>query len=81
MVAAIHGSLRSCIVRQPLQIGASRTKLGTVSAAIIGYYYDQSFLTLALTTQRPLRGILEHFRAEHGDKRIASAMPVRRYPA
>ena len=56
---------------QPLQIGASRTKPGTVSAAIIGYYYDQSFLALAPSTQRPLRGILERFRAEHGDKRIA----------
>jgi integrase len=42
-----------------------------VSAAIVGYYYDQSFLALAPSTQRPLRGILERFRAEHGDKRIA----------
>jgi integrase len=56
---------------QPLQIGTSRTKPGTVSAAIIGYYYDQSFLALAPSTQRPLRGILERFRAEHGDKHIA----------
>jgi integrase len=57
---------------QPLQIGVSRTKPGTVSAAIIGYYYDQSFLALAPSTQRPLRGILERLRAEHGEKRIAS---------
>jgi integrase len=56
---------------QPLQVGASRSKPGSVSAAISGYYHDQSFLTLAPSTQRPLRGILEHFRAEHGDKRIA----------
>lgn len=35
-------------------------------------YGGQSFLTLAPSTQRPLRGILEHFRAEHGDKSIAS---------
>jgi integrase len=56
---------------QPLQIGASRTKPGTVSAAVIGYCCDQSFLTLAPSTQRSLRGILEHFGAEHGDKRIA----------
>jgi integrase len=56
---------------QPLQIGASRSQPGTVSAAISGYYHDQSFLTLAPSTQRPLRGILEHFRIEHGDKRIA----------
>jgi integrase len=56
---------------QPSQIGASRTKPGTISAAIIGYYHDQSFLALAPSTQQPLRGILEHFRTEHGDKRIA----------
>jgi integrase len=55
---------------QPLQIGVRRTKPGTVSAAIIGYYYDQSFLALAPSTQQSLRGILERFRAEHGDKRI-----------
>jgi integrase len=61
----------AALLGQPLQIGASRTKPGTVSAAIIGYYRDQSFLTLAPSTQRSLRGILEHFRAEHGDKRIA----------
>jgi integrase len=56
---------------QPLQIGASKTKPGTVSAALIAYYNSQSFLALAPSTQRPLRGILERFRAEHGDKRIA----------
>ena len=61
----------SALSGQPLQIGASKTKPGTVSAAIVGYYYDQSFLSLAPSTQRPLRGILERFRAEHGDKRIA----------
>jgi integrase len=56
---------------QRLQIGASRTKPGTVSAAIIGYFYDQCFLSLAPNTQRPRRSILERLRAEHGDKRIA----------
>ena len=56
---------------QPLQIGGSKTKPGTVSAVIVAYYYDQSFLALAPSTQRPLRGILERFRAEHGDDRIA----------
>jgi integrase len=56
---------------QAPQIADSRTKPGTVSAAIIGFYHDQSFLQLAFSTQRPLRNILERFRAEHGDKRIA----------
>ena len=61
----------AALLGQPLQIGASRTRPGTVSAAIISYFCDQGFQALAPSTQRPLRGILEHFRAEHGDKRIA----------
>jgi hypothetical protein len=57
------GVYQAALSGQPLQIGAARTKPGTVSATIIGYYYDQSFLALAPSTQRPLRSILEHFRA------------------
>ena len=57
---------------QPLQIGVNKTKPGTVSAVIIAYYHDQSFVALAPNTQRPLRSILERFRDEHGDKRIVS---------
>jgi integrase len=56
---------------QPLQIGVNKSPTGSVSAAISGYYRDQSFLVLAPSTQKPLRGILEHLRDEHGDKRIA----------
>ena len=48
----------SALSGQPLQIGASRTMPGTVSAAIIGYYSTQAFLALALSTQRSVRGIL-----------------------
>jgi len=53
------------------ELGASRTKPGTVNAAIISYYNSGAFQTLAAETQRSRRGILERFRAEHGDKRIA----------
>lgn len=56
---------------QSSRIGSSRTKPGTISALIIRYYSDQSFLGLAPSTQRPLRGILERFRADHGEKRVA----------
>jgi integrase len=56
---------------QPQQIGASRTKPGTVNAAIVGYYTSLAFRELAQGTQVMRRRILEHFRAEHGDKRIA----------
>ena len=52
-------------------IGASRTKAGTINAAIAAYYRSKSFTeALAPATQRMRRNILERFRAEHGDKRI-----------
>ena len=54
-----------------VEIGASRTKPGTVNAAIVSYYNSGAFQALASETRRSRRGILERFRAEHGDKRIA----------
>ena len=54
-----------------IEIGAGRTRPGTVNAAIVGYYSSVAFRSLALGTQKLQRSILEQFRAEHGDKRIA----------
>jgi integrase len=54
------------------EIGADRTKPGTVNAAIVGYYQCLAFRELALSTQEKRRFILERFRAEHGDKRTAT---------
>src|SRR5262249_6554655 len=54
------------------EIGADRTKPGTVNAAIVGYYQCFSFRELAPSTQARRRAILEHFRAEHGDKGVAT---------
>ena len=54
------------------QIGASRTKPGTVSAAIAAYYTSVQYLNLADSTRAVRRNILERFRAEHGDKRIST---------
>ena len=54
-----------------VEIGSRRTKPGTVNAAVIGYYNSLAFRSLAPGTQTMRRGILERFRAEHGDKRIA----------
>jgi len=54
-------------------IGAARSVPGSVSAAIAAYYSDSSFRdALAPITQQNRRAILERFREEHGDKRIAS---------
>ena len=53
------------------EIGASRTKPGTVNAAIVAYYNSVAFLNLAVETQRTRRNLLEGFRRENGGKRIA----------
>jgi integrase len=54
-----------------IEIGAGRTKPGTVNAAIVGYYTSLAFRSLAPGTQKMRRAILERFREAHGDKRIA----------
>src|SRR5262245_14371272 len=54
------------------QIGADRTRPGAVNAAVVGYYNSLPFRSLAVGTQKMRRAILERFRAEHGDKRMAT---------
>jgi integrase len=59
-----------------IAIGAKRTKVGTVNAALVGYYDSTMFFgSLAPSTQAVRRGILERFRAEHGDKPMAELPP------
>jgi integrase len=53
-----------------MEIGASRTKPGTVNAAIISYFNSAAFAALANESRRSRRFILEAFRREHGDKRV-----------
>jgi hypothetical protein len=53
-------------------IGASkRSKPGSVSAAIAGYYTSLAFRNLKGGSPAMRRAILERFREAHGDKRIA----------
>jgi len=54
------------------ELGSSRTKAGTVNAALVSYYQSSAFTDgLAASSQRMRRVILERFREEHGEKRIA----------
>jgi hypothetical protein len=54
------------------QLGAARTRPGTVNAAIVSYYQSSAFTDgLAKSSQGMRRNILERFREAHGDKRIA----------
>src|SRR5271169_3238917 len=46
-----------------LEVGASRTKPGTVNAAIVGYYQSLAFREFAPGTQAMRRAILERFRS------------------
>jgi len=56
-----------------IEIGATRTRPGTVAAAVAGYFGSAVFATaLAESTRRTRRQILERFRDEHGDKGIAT---------
>jgi integrase len=55
---------------QILPVGSSRSKPGTISAAISGYLASPDFKSLSKLTQRDRSGVLEKFRAEHGEKRI-----------
>jgi hypothetical protein len=55
-----------------IDIGASRTVTGSVSAALVSYYQSSSFGNgIAASTKQTRRAILEAFRVDHGDKRIA----------
>jgi len=51
-------------------VGASRTKPGSVSALIAKYYRSAEWTNLSAATQSTYRGILERFRADHGDKPV-----------
>jgi integrase len=69
-MAARERALNEDWVAPPL--GASRTKAGTVNAAIVSYYQSSAFTDgLAKSSQDMRRNILERFREAHGDKRIA----------
>lgn len=54
-----------------IEPGAERSKPGSVSALVAAYYRAPAFTGLRKSTQATYRGILERFRAEHGDKRVA----------
>jgi integrase len=54
------------------EIGASRTKPGSVSALVVKFYRSAEWAGLASSTQVTYGRILERFRAEYGDKPVAS---------
>jgi integrase len=67
-MTAYNAALAACKVKadHPVVTGA-----GTVHAVVGLYYTSGPFLSLAISSQRQRRGVLERFRREHGSKRIA----------
>ena len=53
------------------EIGAQRTKPGSISALVAKFYRSAEWANLSDTTKNTYRGIIERFRTEHGDKPVA----------
>jgi hypothetical protein len=70
--AEFIAAYQQALSESPMPVSATRTRAGSVNAAVIGYYDSATYFgSLAPTTQTKRRQILERFRAEHGDKPIA----------
>ena len=54
-----------------VEIGASRTLPGTINALVVNYYGSDDWQKLAVDTKKNRRRVIERFRAEHGNKRVA----------
>lgn len=70
-MAAYASALASVEAVPQGEIGAARTKLGTVNAAVVSYYGSAIFQAGAPDTRRTRRNILERFRLAYGDHRVA----------
>jgi integrase len=57
--------------QERIEIGADRSVPGTIAALVVAYFNSAAFHSLAPESQRTRRNILERFRVEHGDKRVA----------
>jgi len=53
------------------EIGASRTTPGTIGALVVAYFTSESWLALSRDTQKNRRAIIERFREQYGDLRVA----------
>jgi integrase len=75
-MAAYQAALASA-TPQLMNIGASRTKPGTIGAAVAGYFASQHFRDeLADSTKLGRRSILERFRTQYGDGPVATLRRV-----
>lgn len=55
-----------------IEVGADRTKAGSISDLVVRYYRSGEFVGLKATTQATYRSIIEPFRAQFGDRQVAT---------
>jgi len=58
------------------EIGEKRTKPGTVAALTVAYYNSGEFTTLAQSTQRAYRNIIDNFRDKYGERQAGNLKPA-----
>jgi integrase len=71
-------ALEAAAPAAPTDIGASRTRPGSVNAAVALYFGSRAYAELALETRMARRRILERFREQHGDKALGGPTGLRR---
>jgi integrase len=67
--AEFMSDYEAALAGQPLPVGASRARPGSMWVLALSYFTSPEFRTLRPSTQRAYRGIIERFCNEHGDKR------------
>jgi integrase len=68
--AEFMAAYQAALDSTPIPIGTTRSKPGSVAAAVASYYASSAFRDLAPPTQAARRSALEPFRRQHGDKPI-----------
>ena len=70
-MAAYGAALAAIPNNNSAEIGAGRTSPGSISALVATYYKSSAWAALEAETRKNRWRIIERFRAEHGDKRVA----------
>jgi hypothetical protein len=74
---AYEAALAGDTVPRMIQVGISRSKPGSVAAAVAAYYQSASFWSLGPATKQIRRRILDKFRDDWGPNGLASLKPHR----
>ena len=69
---AFMEAYETVLAGQPLQVGSTGTKPGTVRALAISYFNSPDFRSLKPSSQAIYRGIVDRFCVQYGDNRIAN---------